>query len=261
MALSPFWLSVITSVIAFLITSLGGAVVFLFKKLNKAFMQLILSFSAGIMIAASFFSLILVAIEHSKDYGQNPAIITTIGVFSGMLFIVFMGIAIERCLINNKRYNDLTDKNIKAIISMVAITLHNIPEGLCMGVAFAGASLIGGHEAIIGAVMLTIGIGIQNFPEGASVSMPLYHSGFSKTKSFLFAMFSGIVEPVFAVVGYFFTGIISSVLPFLLTFAAGTMIAVSCIELLPESLSGNKNIATIGLGLGFCTMMLLDLLL
>ena len=116
MALSPFWLTIITSVMAFLITSLGGAVVFLFKKLNKAFMQLILSFSAGIMIAASFFSLILVAIEHSKDYDQNPAIITTIGVFSGMLFIVFMGIAIERCLINNKRYNDLTDKNIKAII-------------------------------------------------------------------------------------------------------------------------------------------------
>lgn len=261
MALSPFWLAVITSVIAFLITSLGGAVVFLFKNLNKVFMQIILSFAAGIMIAASFFSLILVAIEHSKEYGQNPAIITTLGIFFGVLFIIFMGMAIEKWLVKNKKFSNLTNQNVKAIISMVAISLHNIPEGLCMGVAFAGASLLGGHDAIVGAFMLTIGIGIQNFPEGASVSMPLYNSGFSKTKSFMFAMFSGIVEPIFAVVGYFFTNIISSILPFLLTFAAGTMIAVSCIELLPESLSGNKNVATIGLGLGFCVMMLLDLLL
>ena len=261
MTLSPFWLAVITSVIAFLITSLGGAVVFLFKNLNKVFMQIILSFSAGIMIAASFFSLILVAIEHSREYGQNPAIITTLGVFCGIIFIVFMTLSIEKWLVNNKKFSKLTDKNMKSIISMIAISLHNIPEGLCMGVAFAGANLVGGHEAIVGAIMLTIGIGIQNFPEGASVSMPLYNSGFSKTKSFLFAMFSGIVEPIFAIVGYFFTDIISSILPFLLTFAAGTMIAVSCIELLPESLENNKNIATLGLGLGFCVMMLLDLLL
>ena len=155
----------------------------------------------------------------------------------------------------------LNNKKMQPIMSTVAISLHNIPEGLCIGVAFAGASLVGSHQAMLGAFMLSLGIGFQNFPEGTSVSMPLYNAGFSKGKSFVFAMLSGVVEPIFAIMGYFFTDIILSMLPFLLTFAAGTMIAVSCIELLPESLDNNKNIATIGLGIGFCLMMLLDLLL
>ena len=260
--ISPFWLTVITSMIAFLITSIGGAVVFFFKTINKTFMQLILSFSAGIMIASSFFSLILVAIEYCTDLGQNAGVIATLGVFFGIIFIILMEVIIERWLKKSKNSKPCLDnKKMRPVMSMVAITLHNIPEGLCIGVAFAGASLVGSHQAILGAFMLALGIGFQNFPEGTSVSMPLYNAGFSKSKSFLFAMISGIVEPIFAIIGYFFTDIIASMLPFLLTFAAGTMIAVSCIELLPESLADNKNVATLGLGIGFCLMMLLDLLL
>ena len=260
--LSPLWLTVITSFLAFFITSLGGAVVFFFKNINKTLMQLILSFSAGIMIASSFFSLILEAIEQSTTYGQNPGIIATLGIFAGIIFIIIMEIAIEKWLNKKqKKLDDESTKKRKPIMSTFAISLHNIPEGLCIGVAFAGARMAGTHEAIIGAILLAVGIGLQNFPEGTSVSLPLYNAGFSKSKSFIFAMLSGIVEPFFAVVGYFFTDIIASLLPFCLTFAAGTMIAVSCIELLPESLSGNKNVATFGLGLGFCVMMLMDLLL
>lgn len=260
--LSPLWLTVITSTIAFLITSAGGAVVFFFKSINKTFMQLILSFSAGIMIASSFFSLILVAIEQSKSYGQNPGIVSTLGVFFGIIFIILMEIVIEKWLKSSeKRAKLLNGKKMQPVMSTIAISLHNIPEGLCIGVAFAGANLTGSHQAIIASIMLAIGIGFQNFPEGTSVSMPLYNAGFSKGTSFFYAMLSGIVEPIFAVFGYFFTDIISSFLPFLLSFAAGTMIAVSCIELLPESLPDNKNVATLGLGIGFCLMMLLDLLL
>ena len=260
--LSPLWLTIITSFIAFLITSLGGAVVFFFKHINKTLMQLILSFSAGIMIASSFFSLILEAIEQSKTFGQNPGIFPTLGVFSGIIFIIVMGVIIEKWLDKKQKNLDAESyKKRKPIMSTFAISLHNIPEGLCIGVAFAGAGMVGTTEAVVGAILLAIGIGLQNFPEGTSVSLPLYNAGFSKTKSFIFAMLSGIVEPIFAVVGYLFTGIIASMLPFFLTFAAGAMIAVSCIELLPESLADNKNIATLGLGLGFCVMMLMDLLL
>ena len=225
-------------------------------------MQLILSFSAGIMIASSFFSLITVAIKQSESFGQNPGIFPTLGVFLGIMFIIVMEMLIENWL--NKRQKKLNTegyKKRKPIMSTFAISLHNIPEGLCIGVAFAGAQLTGGHEAIIGAILLAVGIGLQNFPEGTSVSLPLYNAGFSKSKSFFYVMLSGIVEPIFAIIGYIFTDIIAFMLPFCLTFAAGTMIAVSCIELLPESLSGNKNVATLGLGLGFCIMMLMDLLL
>ena len=176
--------------------------------------------------------------------------------------IIVMEILIEKWLKSSeKRIEILNGNKMHPIMSTIAISLHNIPEGLCIGVAFAGAKLTGGHEAVIGAILLAIGIGLQNFPEGTSVSMPLYNAGFSKVKSFFYAMISGIVEPIFAIIGYIFMDIIAFMLPFCLTFAAGTMIAVSCIELLPESLSGNKNVATLGLGLGFCVMMFMDLLL
>ena len=258
---SPLVLTILTSFVAFLITTLGGAVVFFFKNINKTCVQIILSFSAGIMIASSFFSLILVAIEQCDTYNQNPALICTFGIFFGIMFMVFMEFLIENRLKKNNSLNQyITNKNKEAILSTLAISLHNIPEGLCIGVCFAGASMIG-ESAVMSAFLLSVGIAIQNFPEGSSVSLPLYQSGFSKKFSFFMALLSGIVEPIFAVIGYFFTGLISSVLPILLTFAAGTMIAVSCTELIPESLEGSKAIATIGFCFGFCFMMLLDLLL
>lgn len=259
--ISPFLLTIIFSLIACLITTLGGAVVLFFKQINQRLMQFILSFSAGIMIASSIFSLILVGIEESKKLGQNTAIICTFGVFFGIFFIILMEFLVDRQLTKSKFLSKfVSGKYREPVLSMIAISLHNIPEGLCIGVAFAGAGLSGINNALMGSIMLAIGIGIQNFPEGASVSLPLYNAGFSKSKSFLWAFVSGVVEPIFAVVGFFWTDIISSFLPFLLTFAAGAMIAVSCVELLPESLCENKNISTFGLGIGFCLMMLLDLL-
>ena len=176
-----------------------------------------------------------------------------------MLFRSVCEVITDKIFLGTKKLGGvINQKNKQAVLSTVAISLHNIPEGLCIGVAFAGAGIIGGN-ATMGALLLAIGIGLQNFPEGASVSLPLYNSGFSKKISFAISVISGAVE-VFAVVGFYFTGLISSILPFLLSLAGGAMISVSCIELLPESLGDNKNIATIGLGAGFCLMMLLDLL-
>ena len=254
--LSPLALTIITSVFAFFVTTLGGAVVFCFKNINKICMQLILSFSAGIMIASSFFSLIEVAIKQSETYGQNSAFVCTLGISLGMIFMIVMEVFVDKLLSKN----NFTNQNKQALLSTFAISLHNIPEGLCIGVVFASAG-VAGESAIMSAILLAVGIAIQNFPEGSSVSLPLYNSGFSKLKSFLLAIMSGIVEPIFAVIGYIFTGLVSFVLPVLLTFAAGTMVCVSCIDLIPESLNSNKNIATLGLCSGFCLMMFLDLLL
>ena len=260
--ISPIWLTIIFSMIAFFITSLGGAVILFFKGINQKLMQFILSFSAGVMIASSIFSLINVAIEQCESLSQNAGIVCTLGVFCGMLFIIFTEIFIDKSLKSSKTLKKyVSGKYREPVMSMIAISLHNIPEGLCIGVAFAGASLIGGVGNIMNAIALSVGIGLQNFPEGASVSLPLYNAGISKAKSFLLGMFSGVVEPIFAVIGFVFTDIISSFLPFLLTFAGGTMIAVSCVELLPESFCGDKNISTLGLGVGFCLMMIMDLML
>ena len=258
--LSPILLTIILSLFTFLITTLGGAIVFIFKKINKTCMQLILSFSAGVMIASSFFSLILVAIEQCELKNQNPAFICTIGIFFGVLFIILMELFVDKKINSSKFFKKhINSSNRQSVLSVIAISLHNIPEGMCIGVAFAGASLVGGNSAIISAMLLAFGIGVQNFPEGASVSLPLYNAGFKKSTSFLCSVLSGIVEPIFAVIGFYCASIVSSILPLFLTFSAGTMIAVSCTELLPESFLDNKKIATLGLGLGFCFMMLLDL--
>ena len=258
--LSPITLTIILSLFTFLITALGGAVVFCFKKINKTCMQLILSFSAGVMIASSFFSLILVAIEQCELDNKNPAFICTFGILLGVLFIILMEIFVDKKLNKSNLFKKyITENNRQSVLSVIAIALHNIPEGICIGVAFAGAKLVGGSEALISAMLLAFGIGVQNFPEGASVSLPLYNAGFKQSSSFLCSVLSGIVEPIFAVIGFYCANIVSSILPLFLTFSAGTMIAVSCTELLPESFLENKKVATLGLGLGFCFMMLLDL--
>ena len=261
LSLPPILLTILLSLFTFFITSLGGAIVFCFKKINKTCMQLILSFSAGVMIASSFFSLILVAIEQCELNNKNPALFCSFGIILGIIFIVLMEWFVDKRINKSKILQKyVNENNRQSVLSVIAISLHNIPEGMCIGVAFAGAQLLGGASAIINAILLAVGIGVQNFPEGASVSLPLYNAGFNKRTSFLLSCISGVVEPMFAVVGFYCATIISSVLPLFLTFSAGTMIAVSCTELLPESLGDNKKIATIGLGLGFCFMMLLDLL-
>ena len=260
-SISPFWLTIIFSCFACMFTTIGGAVVLLFNQISKKVIGFVLSFSAGIMIASSIFSLLLVGIDCGEQNGQNPAIVCTFGVFFGIFFVIFMEFFINRVVAKNGVLSGFFDGKFREpILSTIAISLHNIPEGLCIGVSFAGAAMSNSSSATLASIMLAVGIGIQNFPEGSSVSLPLYNVGFSKQKSFLWAFLSGVVEPVFAVVGFFCTGVISSILPFLLCFAAGAMIVVSCIDLLPESLQISKTMATLGLCFGFCIMMFLDLI-
>lgn len=242
------------------ITALGALVVCFFKNVNKKILNTILGFSAGVMIAASFWSLLSPAIELSGELGYIEWILPATGFIVGSLFVLLSDKFLDKML--KKQNNSRSAESLKRSILLIsAITIHNIPEGMAIGVAFGGiASQVPGMT-LIGAVMLAIGIGIQNFPEGAAVSLPLRNEGFSRTKSFFIGQASGIVEPISAVIGVILVMKIRAILPFLLAFAAGAMIAVAARELLPESVKENKNLATIGLILGFSLMMILDVAL
>lgn len=212
------------------------------------------------MIAASFWSLLSPAIDLSEELGYIVWMLPTVGFIVGGLFVLLSDRFLDRVLKNNKNLRS-ADSLKRCILLISAITIHNIPEGMAIGVAFGGiASGVPGMTAI-GAVMLAIGIGIQNFPEGAAVSLPLRNEGLSRFKSFMFGQASALVEPVSAVIGVVLVLSIRSVLPFLLSFAAGAMIAVAARELLPESVKENKNLATLGLIFGFTIMMVLDVAL
>ena len=232
------------------VTALGASLVMFFKSVNKTLMDAMLGFAAGIMISASFFSLISPALSMA---GKNP--IVTIGFIFGGLFL-FIGDKIY------EHYSDNTSDSLKRVIMLIfSITLHNIPEGMAIGVAFGGiASNVTGMTGI-GAIMLALGIGIQNFPEGAAVSLPLRNEGYSRFKSFMFGQASAIVEPISAIIGVILVMYIRNILPFLLSFAAGAMIIVAARELLPESVKENKNLSTLGLITGFILMMILDVAL
>ena len=232
------------------VTALGASLVMFFKSVNKTLMDAMLGFAAGIMISASFFSLLSPALSMA---GKNP--IVTIGFIFGGLFL-FIGDKIY------EHYSDNTSDSLKRVIMLIfSITLHNIPEGMAIGVAFGGiASNVTGMTGI-GAIMLALGIGIQNFPEGAAVSLPLRNEGYSRFKSFMFGQASAIVEPISAIIGVILVMYIRNILPFLLSFAAGAMIIVAARELLPESVKENKNLSTLGLITGFILMMILDVAL
>lgn len=236
----------------FLFTILGAAIVFFFKKINQNIMDSLLSFSAGIMISAAFFSLLNPAIDLAIKQHQNIYISVLFGFMFGGCFIFLC----------NKFFSNLPKKNFslkRCLLLITSITLHNIPEGLAVGVAF-GTILYGG--SLISAITLTLGIAIQNFPEGAIISMPLKSEGMSKSKAFLYGTLSGIVEPIGAVLTILLTNFVVSILPYLLSFAAGSMIYVVVEELIPESQSGeHSNIGTIGVAIGFVIMMILDVAL
>ena len=216
-----------------------------------------LSISAGVMIASAIFSLLLPSIKQSKNLFNNQFVMPTLGFLIGGCFVVIADIVLDK-IISNKNQKIKSKKRQFLLIS--AITLHNIPEGMCIGVAVYSAS-IGALEGVIGAVMLAVGIALQNFPEGASVALPMRSEGFSTIKSFIWGSFSGIVEPIFGILACLFASASSNLLPFLLAFSSGAMISVACTELLPESAKDNKNLTTIFLIVGFCIMMLLDLAL
>lgn len=249
--------------IPFLGTTLGSAMVFLMRnKMSKKVEKILLGFASGVMIAASVWSLIMPSINMAEEQGQVAWIPAAVGFLLGIIFLLVLDSLIPHIHLNDEKPEGLKSKLNKRTMMLLAVTLHNIPEGMAIGVTFAGA-LIGNVEiTVAGAFALAIGIAIQNFPEGAIVSMPLKSEGLSKPKAFLYGALSGIVEPIAAVITILLVGYITPILPYVLSFAAGAMIYVVVEELIPESQAGeHSNIGTIGVALGFVIMMILDVAL
>lgn len=255
--LEPVYQGLCATLFTYGVTVLGASLVFFFKSVNQKLMDIMMGFAAGVMIAASYWSLLNPAIELSRELGRNPALHAAVGFVSGGVFIM-----LSDCVLNGRRCcKDKGEGWLRCVLVSTAVTMHNIPEGLAVGVAFGCAAISGSGTSLVGAVMLAVGIGIQNFPEGTCVAMPLRREGMSRWKSFLVGQFSGIVEPVAGVIGVLFALKVQLILPFVLSFSAGAMISVVCSELVPESFKDNKNLATVGVMTGFVVMMVLDVLL
>lgn len=255
--------ALVATVGTWLLTALGAAVVVFFRNPNRRLMNLLLGFSAGVMIAAGFWSLLQPAIEQARAYLSIPAwAVVTIGFLCGALFMFASDKAVTH---TQMRLNTPGERaRSRVFLLALSITLHNIPEGLAVGVAFG--ALADGYtaETLMGAVTIAVGIGLQNFPEGAAVSLPLRRDGCSRRKSFLIGQASGMVEPLAGVVGALLVVSIRSILPFALAFAAGAMILVAVHELIPESRRdevGDPYVPTMGVIVGFAVMMLLDVAL
>lgn len=249
------------------VTALGAATVVFFKSPNPKALNIMLGFASGVMIAASFWSLLQPAIERAEAASGLPAyLVATAGFLFGALFMW----ASDKIVCFARRKTDsaggkANERLHRIIMLILSITLHNIPEGLAVGVAF-GALQRGGYSAenLMGAISVAIGIGLQNFPEGAAVSVPLRREGYSRKKSFLFSQASGMVEPIAGVLGAVLVVYVEAILPYALSFAAGAMILVAVHELIPECQQNQQTqpyLATMGIVLGFATMMLLDVML
>ena len=248
--------------IPFLGTTLGSAMVFLMKnKMNSKVEKLLLGFASGVMLAASIWSLIIPSIDMASEQGKVAWIPAAVGFILGIAFLLVLDSVIPHLHLNNKP-EGIKAKLKKTTMMVFAVTLHNIPEGMAVGVTFAGALIGNTGITMAGAFALAIGIAIQNFPEGAIISMPLKSEGMSKSKAFLYGTLSGIVEPIGAIITILLTSTVVPILPYLLSFAAGAMIYVVVEELIPESQYGeHSNIGTIGVALGFVIMMILDVAL
>ena len=249
--------------IPFLGTTLGSAMVFLMKdKMNSKVEKLLLGFASGVMIAASIWSLLIPSIEMAEEQEKISWIPATIGFLFGVIFLLILDSVIPHLHLKSDEPEGIKSKLKKTTMMVLAVTLHNIPEGMAVGVTFAGALIENTGITMAGALALAIGIAIQNFPEGAIISMPLRSEGTSKSKSFLYGTLSGIVEPIGAIITILLTNAVVPILPYLLSFAAGAMIYVVVEELIPESQTGeHSNIGTIGVAIGFVIMMILDVAL
>lgn len=261
-SLSPIYQALIASLFTWAITSLGSAVVFFFKEIKKGIMDALLGFSAGVMIAASFWSLLSPAIEMAESLQLIPWLVAFAGFACGGL-LLYAGDKIYALAEKKKKKVKKDGPNIKRCLMLVtSITLHNIPEGLVIGVAFGSLAYNIPGATLLSAITLAIGIGLQNFPEGSAVSLPLRREGFSRTKSFFYGQASGIVEPISAVIGAILVMKVQTLLPFLLSFAAGAMIYVVVEELIPESQSNKKkDLMALFTLIGFSVMMILDVAL
>ncbi len=245
----------LAGMLTFAITSLGAGIVVFFKKVNNNILAMMLSISAGIMLAASFFSLINPALSGAENLGLNPWLVVAIGFILGGIFLIISDKLVSRHV--------NSESNTKRLILLVSsIVLHNIPEGLAIGVAFGSIKYGLDGVTLLSAVMLAVGIGIQNFPEGAAISLPLRGAGHSRLKSFLIGALSGIVEPISSLIGAILVLNVRNSLPYLLAFAGGAMIFVVISEIIPESQNNKrKNLMTFLALLGFVIMMVLDVAL
>jgi len=245
-------------------TILGSATVFLFKDdISPRFQKLLLGFASGVMLAASVWSLLLPSIDMAEEQGLSvtwmPA---AVGFLAGMAFLLLLDSVIPHLHINSNEPEGVKSKLKKTTMLVFAVTLHNIPEGMAVGVVFAGMMEGVPNVSLAGAMALSIGIAIQNIPEGAIISMPLRSAGQSRKKAFLSGALSGVVEPIAGIITILLIHITLPALPYLLAFAAGAMIYVVVEELIPEAQKGShSNIATIGVAVGFVLMMVLDVAL
>ncbi|MBN2160232.1 MAG: ZIP family metal transporter [Spirochaetes bacterium] len=261
---SPVVMALFATLFTWALTACGACMVFFFKTINRGVLDSMLGFAAGVMIAASFWSLLEPAIEMAEENGGPSWLPAVTGFLAGGAFLLLMdrilphlhgGLPVEDA-------EGLKTTWKRSVLIILAITLHNIPEGLAVGVAFGALAADIPSASLAGAVALAIGIGLQNFPEGAAVSIPLRREGFSRMKSFFYGQLSGIVEPVAALVGAVLVVSMKQILPYALSFAAGAMIYVVVEELIPESQRDkNTDLSTIGAMLGFAVMMLLDVAL
>lgn len=261
---NPILLALFATLFTWGLTALGSSLVFFFKTINKKILNSMLGFAAGVMIAASFWSLLKPAIEMAEENGSVPWLPALVGFLSGGAFLL----AIDKILphlhsnLSIDKAEGIKTSWQRSALLILAITLHNIPEGLAVGVAFGALAHNPDAGVLAGAVALAIGIGLQNFPEGAAVSIPLRREGFSRRKSFMYGQLSGIVEPIAGVIGAALVLLITPLLPYALAFAAGAMIFVVVEELIPESQTGNEtDLSSIGAMIGFATMMVLDVAL
>ena len=256
--LSPVLQGLIATLFTYSVTVLGACLVFFFKDFNKTALVVMMGFSAGIMIAASFWSLLAPAIELLDVSGKNSYMTVAFSFLAGGLFVNGSDLLLSAIGIGKK----IGKPSLKRSILLAgAVTMHNIPEGLSVGVAFGSVAMGLDQTSIISACMLALGIGIQNFPEGLCVALPLRKEGYSRGKAFFIGQASGIVEPIAGVLGVIAALSMKSFLPVALSFSAGAMIAVVCSELIPEAFNGKKILPSIGVLMGFCVMMVLDVAL
>ncbi len=261
------WMALAATLGTWFVTALGAAMVIFFRTPNGNVMNLMLGFASGVMIAASFWSLLQPAIERAAQFSVLPPyLVVTAGFLAGALFMWGSDKAVTFARGRADHAADRPNERMNRIVMLIlSITLHNIPEGLAVGVAFGAlGSASAPAEGLMGAITIAVGIGLQNFPEGAAVSLPLRREGFSRRRSFLWGQASGLVEPAAGVIGALLVVYVQAILPYALAFAAGAMILVAVHELIPECQHNQQAypyFATMGIVAGFAIMMLLDVML
>jgi ZIP family zinc transporter len=264
LGLSPVLQALIATLFTWFMTALGAGLVFFFRTINRKVLDAMLGFAAGVMIAASYWSLLAPAIEMAEESSLPAWVPATSGFLLGGAFLWIVDKLLPHLHpgFPTEEAEGLSSSWQRSVLLVLAITIHNIPEGLAVGVAFGALAADLPSATIGGAIALAIGIGIQNFPEGTAVSVPLRREGFSRLKSFWYGQLSGVVEPVAGVLGAVAVIYMRPILPYALAFAAGAMIYVVVEELIPESqLEKHTDVATIGAMLGFAVMMTLDVAL